>query len=374
MILPSGDHARHRAPSREWRRAAPEHISGVAYGTTLVTNAMIERKGARTGLLTTRGFPRRFSSSEASIATSYMTCDRATQPLVPRHLRLGVRRADHRWTIPRSRPPDPPDGLATHRRVDNGGRCRGRVLPAQLSESGPRAPGRAVIQRELGNWGVVSSDVVRGIREYERTRPSLRTRTSRPPVQLYLAGFECAPGDVGVRAPSLPDAFEWGACRRRDGSDDFLCDCSNPSRRPACCRRTRPVRGVDAIFSRSTWAARPPKRASSMTASPPSRLRSRPREVPLPRGWPAVEAAVIDMIEIGAGGGSIARVEGTGLLRSGPIQRGAEPGPACYGLGASNHRHRCRPGAGLSGSRVFSWRRHEARRSAGKGADRTAGP
>ena len=75
-----------------------------------------------------------------------------------------------------------------------------------------------------------------------------------------------------------------------------------------------------------------------------------------------IKAPVIDMIEIGAGGGSIAAIDEVGLLRVGPRSAGADPGPACYG--ARRHRadrHRCEPAARLLRSRLLPRRPHGAR-------------
>ena len=75
-----------------------------------------------------------------------------------------------------------------------------------------------------------------------------------------------------------------------------------------------------------------------------------------------IRIPAIDMIEIGAGGGSIAEIDERGLLRVGPRSAGADPGPACYGRGGTQtDADRCQPGAGLPGRRVLPGRRHGAR-------------
>ena len=75
-----------------------------------------------------------------------------------------------------------------------------------------------------------------------------------------------------------------------------------------------------------------------------------------------IKAPVIDMIEIGAGGGSIAGIDEVGLLRVGPRSAGADPGPACYGRGGTEaDRHRRQPGARLLRSGLLPRRPHDAR-------------
>ena len=86
-----------------------------------------------------------------------------------------------------------------------------------------------------------------------------------------------------------------------------------------------------------------------------------------------IRAPVVDMIEIGAGGGSIAGVDETGLIKVGPHSAGADPGPACYGRGgAERDGDRRQPAAGLLRSRLLP-RRRDVARSSGRGSERWRG-
>ena len=116
--------------------------------------------------------------------------------------------------------------------------------------------------------------------------------------------------------------------------------------------------------SPSTWAARPPRSASSTTASPQIT-----REFEVARVWRFKRGSglpllvpVVELIEIGAGGGSIAHVDRMGLPKVGPESAGSEPGPACYGRGGERpDRHRRQPAARLPRRRLLPRRRHAAR-------------
>ncbi len=88
-----------------------------------------------------------------------------------------------------------------------------------------------------------------------------------------------------------------------------------------------------------------------------------------------IKAPVIDMIEIGAGGGSIAAIDEVGLLRVGPHSAGSAPGPACYGMGGTQaHRDRRQPRARLLRPRLLPRRPHEARPRSRAPRRRTAWP
>ena len=83
-----------------------------------------------------------------------------------------------------------------------------------------------------------------------------------------------------------------------------------------------------------------------------------------------LKVPVIEMIEIGAGGGSIARVDSLGLLKVGPDSAGSQPGPVCYDQGGSDPTVTdARPGAGLSEPRLFSGRQDAARPGGGRAGD-----
>ena len=314
----------------------PEHISGVAHATTLVTNTLIERKGARTGLLATEGFRDLLELGSDMRYDMYDLAIDFPEPLVPRAQRLGVpERVDADGNALAS-----PDLArlrdAVQTLVDDGVTS---VAVCFLHSYLNPAHERTVLQfirREFPQLEVsISSAVAPEIREYERTVTVVANAYVKPPVRSYLSRLESALGDGGVHAPILvmlsnggmttprtaaevpirlvesgPAAGVLSACwagARIDANDLLAFDMGGTTAK-ACF-----VDGGEPAFTGLFEAARVKRqfRGSGMPLKVPS----------------------VEMIEIGAGGGSIARIGGTGLLKVGPDSAGAKPGPVCYGFG-----------------------------------------
>ena len=198
---------------REVLRAAGLPAAGVAHvvhGTTLVTNALIERKGARTALLTTRGFRDALEIGREHRYDLYDLFLELPTPLVPRHLRFEV---DERLLADGSvlTPLDPDEVLRAGRRAARRGRRGGRGLPAaHLSQSGARAGGRRAAARARARdrlsrcrrrWSPE-------IREYERTSTTLRQRLRAGRRRALPARARAAPARARHRRRSVRHALD----------------------------------------------------------------------------------------------------------------------------------------------------------------------
>ena len=314
----------------------PRRVRAVVHGTTLATNALIERKGARTGLLTTEGFRDALEIRREGRYDMYDLLIDPPPPLVPRHLRREV---------PERLGPDGAVLLALDedaaRRVI-AGLVRDGVeavaiclLHAYLNPVHERR--LAELVREAAPSLVVScaSDVVPEIREYERSSTTAANVYVAPLMARYLEDLERRLTGLGV-----PGQL-------------YIMQSSGGIALPPLARRL-PIRLVESGPAAGALAA-----AQAARARGDSRLLSFDmggttakacvidggaplvaREFEVARadrfkkgsGLP-VRVPVIEMIEIGAGGGSIARVDRMGLLKVGPDSAGADPGPACYNLG-----------------------------------------
>jgi N-methylhydantoinase A len=311
-------------------------VRAVVHGTTLATNALIERKGARTALLTTEGFRDTLEIRSEGRYDMYDLFIDPPAPLVPRHLR---REVSERLLADGSvlRPLDE----AAARRViaallDEGVEALAVcLLHAYVNPVHERR--LAEIAREIAPTLPVScsSEVVPEIREYERTSTTTANVYVVPLMARYLQELEermvelGLPGQLYVMQSSggiaLPEEARRLPIRLVE---------SGPAAGALAAAQAARERGESRLLSFDMGGTT----AKACVIDDGVPLVAREFEVARAdrfkkgSGLP-VRVPVIEMIEIGAGGGSIARVDRLGLLKVGPDSAGADPGPACYGLG-----------------------------------------
>ena len=298
-------------------------------------------------------------------------------PLVPRHLRLEV---PERMRRRRRRAPSAGRGgrARGHRRPARRGRRGRRDLAApRLSQSRPRAGARARSSPQMAPGLPVScsSEVVPEIREYERTSttvanvyvmPLMAPLPRRPRAEARRAGH---PGPL-LHHAVLGRHRDAGHRQARPRSDSSSRG-PPPARWPPPAPLGAPARGALLSFDMGGHhgeglrhrRGEPLRRA---------RVRGRARRSlqEAARGCP-IRVPVIELIEIGAGGGSMARIDRLGLSQGRPRQRGRRPRPGLLRAGRSRaHRHRRRPRARLPRSRVLPRRPHAPRRRRGAPRDR----
>ena len=316
----------------------PEALGLFLHGTTLATNALIERGGAVTALLTTEGhrdavemaFENRFEQYDINI-------DRPA-PLVPRPLRIPVReRIGADGGVLR--------GLDTaslnnaldaldERRVES---VAIGFLHAYRNPEHEQRVAAAVRERLPGASVSLSSEVCPEIREYERLSTTCANAYVQPLMAAYLNSLERQLRAAGIRCPLLLMTSGGG-----------LTDIATASRFPIRLVESGPAGG--ALLAQNIARQSGYDRALSFDmggttakicliddAKP---LLSRAFEVDRAyrfkkgSGLP-VRIPVIEMVEIGAGGGSIATVDNLGRITVGPASAGSEPGPAAYGRGGT---------------------------------------
>jgi 5-oxoprolinase (ATP-hydrolysing)/N-methylhydantoinase A len=311
-------------------------VSEIVHGTTLVTNAIIERRGARLGLLTTQGFR---DSLEMGTEQRYDIYDLFLgfpEPLVPRRHRLEVGERmdrDGRVIVPL----DPDDMRAAVRRlVDDGIEAVAVCFLHSYANPAHEQAVRALIEREYSNLFVsLSSDVVAELREYPRAVTTCANAYVQPLMDRYLANFERELSARGF-AGALRLMHSAGGLVAPAAARKFpirLLE-SGPAGGGLATALFGKLAGQDSVISFDMGGTTAKaclvedgriEVASMMEAARVHRFK---RGSGLP-----IKAPVIDMIEIGAGGGSIAGIDEVGLLRVGPRSAGADPGPACYGRG-----------------------------------------
>lgn len=314
----------------------PAQIKGVAHATTLITNTLIERKGAKTGLLATAGFRDLLELGSDMRYDMYDLAIEFPAPLAERADRLGVRErigADGEVVTPlRESDVRRQVRALLARQVASIAVCflhsyrnpaHERAVMAQMAKEFPDVPVS------------VSSAVAPEIREYERTVTVVANAYVKPAARSYLTRLEQSLGDHGVRAPILVMLSNGGMTTPRVGAEVpiRLVESGPAAGVLSACHAGARIgeRNLLAFDMGGTTAKAcfiddgKPAFTGNFEAA---RVRRQFRGSGMPLKIPSVE-----MIEIGAGGGSIARLDKTGLLKVGPDSAGARPGPACYALG-----------------------------------------
>ena len=317
---------------------APADLSIIIHGTTLATNAIIERKGAKTALLTTEGFRDTIEIRHENRFEQYDVNIDLPPPLVPRRLRFPVREridAGGRVLVPL-------DEAATAALADRlaAERIESVAIGFLHSFTNPAHERRAgeILAARLPQLAItLSSDVSPEMREYERFSTACANAYVRPLIGRYLAdletmlrreGFVCplflmlsggglTAVETAIRFPvrlveSGPagGAIFAGEIARQCKLDKVLSYDMGGTTAKICL-----IDGLQPQTSRTFEVARIYrfKKGSGL-----------PLRIP-----------VIEMVEIGAGGGSIARIDRLKRITVGPDSSGADPGPACYARGGT---------------------------------------
>jgi N-methylhydantoinase A len=317
--LPSVPAAPERAVLAGLTRLDADAGTPVRHGSTVATNTLLERKGARVTLVTTAGFEDLLEIGRQDRPRIYDLAPRRTPPLVPAARRIGAaeRRGPRgeRWLALTAA-----ETARVARRVRS---TRPDSVAISLLHSYADATHERTLARRLGGLGVPitrSSELCPEYREYERTATAVTNAYLMPRVGVYL------------------DRLARGARARIEVvlSHGGTAPLAEAAREPVRQLLSGPAGGLAAAHEVARRAGF--NRALTLDVGGTSTdvafvdgvlPRRRGREV---AGYP-VSLPLLDVHTVGAGGGSIARVDAGGLLAVGPESAGADPGPACYGRG-----------------------------------------
>jgi N-methylhydantoinase A len=319
-------------------QATGADVENAIHGTTLITNALIERKGATTAMITTAGFKDVLEMGREMRYDIYDLLMVLPDPLVARPLRLEVNeRLDAKGDVVE------PLDLSELEKVkpifrEHGVEAVAICLLHAFTNPRHEELVRDWFQRELPDVSIsISSEVSPQIREYERMSTTVANAYVQPLTERYLQRLSDDLKEGGFRH-DLYLMLSSGGITTLDTAGRF----------PVRLVESGPAAGaLAAVFFGSltgdsdlvsfdmggTTAKMCLIRNSTPTMSDTFEI-ARVRRFKRGSGLP-VRIPTIELIEIGAGGGSIARVDELGLLKVGPDSSGAEPGPACYGNGGT---------------------------------------
>jgi len=319
----------------------------ILHGTTVGTNTLLERKGARTALITTAGFEDAIEIGRQARPKLYDFFFDRVEPLVPADLRFGLEeRTSSDGEILTSPTPAKLKSLADRvaaKRPESIAIC---LLFCFANPKNELAIAEAL--RSLGLPLSISHQILPEFREYERTSTVVINAYLQPIMQRYLENLERRAKDLGLDQDRVPSGaapiYETGPDRRANLPRIFVMQSSggiaslrSAVREPVRTVLSGPAGGVvgAAASARSSGFDRIIAFDMGGTSTDVSLVEgsvttaSHAEVAGLPVGVP-----MLDIHTVGAGGGSLARFDAAGALRVGPESAGADPGPICYGRGA----------------------------------------
>jgi N-methylhydantoinase A len=322
--------------------AAPRDVVEIVHGTTVASNTILQKTGAVTGLVTTRGFRDVLEIGRVRTPDLYDLTWEKPRPLVPRRLRLEV---DERIAADGSvvRPLDEAGVVRAAERLVRAGVQVIAIcfINSYANPAHEQAAERLVRQAVPGIDVTASYSVLPEIKEYERTSTTVVNGYLLPVMRRYLANLAANLLRVGIEAPLLVVASNGGVVGARQAGE-----------RPAFAVGSGPAAGVTGaarlgealgegnliVFDMGGTTAK----ASLVEAGKPTLTTEYEFREGISTcsrfikaGGYMLKVPAIDIAEVGTGAGSIAWIDPGGLLRVGPQSAGARPGPACYGTGGT---------------------------------------
>jgi N-methylhydantoinase A len=301
----------------------------IVHGTTVATNALLERKGARIGLLTTEGHRDVIEMREGLKPERYDLRLPAPEPLVPRRLRLGVRerlRPDGQVELPL----DPASLQAAIARL-RAEKVEGVAIGFLHSWAAPEhehAAAAAVAAALPDAFVTCSADVLPQIKEFERFSTAAVNAYVGPVVSRYLGRLAGRLEEAGYRGPLFVILSHGG-----------VAPLAEAARLAVGTALSGPAGGVAAAVALAEQGLGQDLVTFDMGGTSTDIALVAGGEATLGRGRSVggerIALESLDIVTLGAGGGSIAHLGPGGTLQVGPRSAGAVPGPACYGQGGT---------------------------------------
>ncbi|HZK90002.1 MAG TPA: hydantoinase/oxoprolinase family protein [Stellaceae bacterium] len=317
---------------------APADLSIIIHGTTLATNAIIERKGAKTALITTEGFRDTIEIRHENRFEQYDVNIDLPPPLVPRRLRRVVpERIDARGRVVTPLDEAAVAALAGRLEADGVESIAIGFLHSYVNPAHEQRTRDLLMQRLGGVTMTLSSDVSPEMREYERLSTACANAYVQPMMGRYLVNLEALLQSEGFACP-LFLMTSGGGLTTVDTAIRFpvrLVE-SGPAGGAIFAVHIARQCALDKVLSYDMGGTTAKiclideYRPQTSRAFEVARVYRFKKGSGLPLRIP-----VIEMVEIGAGGGSIARVDALKRITVGPDSAGADPGPACYGQGGA---------------------------------------
>ena len=321
-------------------RVAPAGVSELAHGTTVATNALIERRGGRVALITTRGFRDVLELARFRSPRLYDLGFRKPEPLVERRFRFEVEER----TSGTGEILTPVDEKALLRIAERLREERMEAVAVCFINSYVNPENELAAHRRMQELLPdvpisASAQLLPQIQEYERTSTTVVNAYVRPVVETYLTSLESRMRKVGVTVPLTIMQSNGGVLPAGLAAENPVCIIeSGPAAGVVGAGRLGALVGVRDLLvldMGGTTAKASLVRDGGFTIVPESEVASGAaagHRLLQGAGYP-IQVPTIDIVEVGAGGGSIASVDAAGGFQVGPRSAGAVPGPVCYARG-----------------------------------------
>jgi N-methylhydantoinase A len=307
---------------------AGSEIGELIHGSTTAINTLIERKGAKTGLIVTRGTRDVYIIGRGNRPEAYNLLFHRHRPLVPRHL---TREVSERL-LPSGevyRPLDR-DNIAEACRVlaaEGVEAVAVCFLHSYVNPAHERVAGEMIRAAMPGVYLSLSHDILREYREFERMSTTVVNAYVGPKVGGYVQSLKSSLGDIGFRGALSIMRSNGGVMTPETATE-----------RPAAMMESGPVGGIIASARFGASLGMPNVISFDMGGTTAKASLVRDGEPTMAPGYYVggyasghpVMLPMIDVVEVGAGGGSIAWIDEVGALKVGPQSAGADPGPICY--------------------------------------------
>jgi N-methylhydantoinase A len=308
-------------------RIQPGEISYLAHGTTVATNALIEKHGAKVALLTTAGFKDLMEIGWQKRPSLYDLLKPKPQSLIRPGMKFEVNERilyDGRVKIPL----DEKEVTDTVRQIKRAG-AESIAVCTIFSFINPvhEKKIKDIIEREFPEaYVTISSELVPEFREFSRMSTTVLNAYLGPLMKRYVKKFEKTIRDVGITVSPYVTQSNGSIISIKETEEcPIRTAVSGPSAGVIGAIYIGKQCGVDKIISLDIGGT---SADISLIENGVSTLSSER----LVEGYPA-RIPMLDIVTIGAGGGSLARIDAGGVMKVGPESAGANPGPACYGIG-----------------------------------------
>jgi N-methylhydantoinase A len=305
-------------------------IDVFVHGSTVAINTVLERKGALTALIVTKGTRDVYKIGRGNRPDAYDIWFKRPEPLVPRHLTFEV---EERLlaTGEVHTPLNPIQAQTIARQVDASG-VEAVAVCFLHSWNNPAHELRMAQLLSTKTYRSISHEILRQYGEYERISTTVLNSYIGPTVSAYLEGLERM-----LRNEGFTGRLEVMQ------SNGGVMSVPVARRLPVAMLESGPVGGFIAAARTGAALGYPNVIGFDMGGTTGKANLARDGEPQMSHGYhiggyafgQPMMLPVVDTVEVGSGGGSIARVDHTGSLRVGPVSAGADPGPACYGKGGT---------------------------------------
>jgi N-methylhydantoinase A len=324
----------------EQHAISPLEIEELIHGTTIATNAILEKQGARTALITTSGFRDVLEIRRVRMPQLYNIQWRKPEPLVPRYLRFEVNeRIDAHGDVLVPLDESSLDSIADDLRREDVEAVAICLINAYANPIHEQQIAAAIRERRPGLQLSVSTDITRELKEFERTSTTVIDAYVKPVVDRYLAALQSDVRQTGVQARLLVMQ-----------SNGAVMSVDNARKQPCFLIESGPAAGVVAGRALAERVGEPNLITFDMGGTTAKAALIEHGEMGQTDEYEVgsgitvgtrlmkgdgylLRIPAVDLAEVGAGGGSIAWVDAGGRLQVGPRSAGALPGPACYGQG-----------------------------------------